>query len=171
MATARITRLCAHGLPMYRAPNDLLGDNQHGQVARVANAQASTQGWYLRCRNDRKSCTVELNVGYSGRYRENVVTGTFSYSVPSDRLALNLGSQPSAVRIQIDDNPPLPMRCVGRTCSIATQPLLAQMQSGLVLRLDIKGPTASYPQRQSFALYGAFNEMREAALREVGTPR
>jgi len=44
------------------------------------------------------------------------------------------------------------------------------MQSGLVLRLDIKGPGWAYPERQTFALYGAFNEMREAARRELGLP-
>jgi hypothetical protein len=46
--------------------------------------------------------------------------------------------------------------------------LLAQMQSGLVLRLDIKGPGWAYPERQSFALYGAFNEMRAVARRDAG---
>jgi hypothetical protein len=186
---------------MYRAAKGLLGDDNMGRLFALAviasalagcgsnagyipvsytptyksavpvNAQASAQGWYVRCRNDRKSCAVELNVGYAGRYRENVVTGTLSYSVPAERFSLALGSQPSVVQIQIDDNPPLPMRCVGRTCSIATQPLLAQMQSGLVMRLDIKGPTASYPERQSFALWGAFNDMRDRALGQVGSPR
>jgi hypothetical protein len=138
--------------------------------AAPADALASTkEGWYLRCAKDRKRCTVERDVNHIGRYRENTVRGTLSYSVPGDRFALVLRAQPSRVRIQIDDNEPMAMRCPGRICTIATQPLLTQMQYGLVLRLDIKGPAGSYPERQSFALYGAFNEMRDAALREIGS--
>jgi hypothetical protein len=133
-----------------------------------ADALARTQeGWYLRCRKDRKSCSVELDVGYIGRYRENTVKATLTYGVPNDRFALVLAAQPGSVRIQIDDNEPMAMRCPGRICTIPTEPLLVQMPYGLVLRLDIKGQ-GGYPERQSFALYGAFNEMREAALREVG---
>ena len=134
----------------------------------AADAVARTkEGWYVRCRKDRKSCSVELDVGYIGRWRENTVKATLAYAVPSDRFTLMLQAQPTSVRIQIDDNEPMTMRCPGRVCTIAAQPLLAQMQHGLVLRLDIKGPGA-YPERQSFALYGAFNEMRDAALHEVG---
>jgi hypothetical protein len=134
-----------------------------------ADAVAKTQeGWHVRCRKDRKSCSVELDVGYIGRWRENTVKATLAYAVPSDRYTLTLQAQPTSVRIQIDDNEPMTMRCPGRVCTVAAQPLLAQMQYGLVLRLDIKGP-GGYPERQSFALYGAFNEMRDAALHEVGT--
>ncbi len=133
-----------------------------------ADAVARTQeGWYVRCRKDRKSCSVELDVGYIGHYRENTVKATLTYGVPGDRFALLLAVQPASVRIQVDDNEPMAMRCPGRICTIPTQPLLAQMRNGVVLRLDIKGPGA-YPERQSFALYGAFNEMRDAALSEVG---
>jgi len=136
-----------------------------------ADARASTrEGWYVRCAKDRKSCTVELDVSYIGRYRHNTVTATLIHSVPGDRFSLALRAQPNTVRIQVDDNPPLAMTCPGRICTIRSQPLLAQMQSGLVLRLDIKGPGWAYPERQTFALYGAFNEMREAARRELGLP-
>ncbi len=134
-----------------------------------ADAVARTQeGWYVRCRKDRKSCSVELDVGYIGRYRENTVKATLAYAVPSDRFALMLAARPTSVRIQVDDNEPMAMRCPGRVCTIPPQPLLAQMQYGIVLRLEIKGPGA-YPERQSFALFGAFNEMRDAALHEVGS--
>lgn len=133
------------------------------------DAKATTrEGWYLRCGKDRKSCSVELDVSYIGRYRENTVRGTFSYRVPGDRFTLALRAQPSSVRIQVDDNEPMTMRCPGRICVVRAQPLLAQMQHGIVLRLDIKAPTFAYPERQSFALYGAFNDMRDAALREIG---
>ena len=133
-----------------------------------ADAVARTQeGWYLRCRKDRKSCSVELDVGYIGRYRENTVKATLTYSVPGDRFILALQGQPTSARIQVDDNEPMAMRCPGRICTIPTHPLLAQMQNGIVLRLDIKGP-GGYPERQSFGIYGAFNEMRDAALHEVG---
>lgn len=135
-----------------------------------ANARAATrEGWYVRCRDDRKSCNVELDVGYVGRYRENVVRGTLIHSVPGNRFSLLLAAQPTSVRIQVDDNPPIAMRCPGRVCSVPTQPLLTQMEHGLVLRLEIKGPPASYPERQSFGLYGAFREMRDTALRDVGS--
>lgn len=133
------------------------------------DARASTrEGWYVRCAKDRKSCTVELDVSYIGRYRHNTVTGTLIHTVPGDRFTLALRAQPHSVRIQVDDNPPLAMNCPGRICTIRSQPLLAQMQSGLVLRLDIKGPGWAYPERQSFGLYGAFNEMREVARRDAG---
>ncbi len=134
-----------------------------------ADARASTrEGWYVRCAKNRKSCTVELDVSYVGRYRENTVTATLIHTVPGDRFALALRAQPSSVRIQVDDNPPLAMTCPGRICTIRSQPLLAQMQSGLVLRLDIKGPGWAYPERQSFGLYGAFNEMRAIARQDAG---
>lgn len=129
---------------------------------------ASREGWYARCAKDRKSCTVELDVSYIGRYRHNTVTATLIHTVPGDRFTLALRAQPNSVRIQVDDNPPLAMNCPGRICTIRSQPLLAQMQSGLALRLDIKGPGWAYPERQTFGLYGAFNEMRAVAQRDVG---
>lgn len=134
-----------------------------------ADARAATrEGWYVRCTKDRKSCTVELDVSYVGRYSHNTVTATLIHTVPGDRFSLALRAQPNSVRIQVDDNPPLAMNCPGRICTIRSQPLLSQMQSGLVLRLDIKGPGWAYPERQTFGLYGAFNEMREVARRDVG---
>jgi predicted small lipoprotein YifL len=129
---------------------------------------ASREGWYVRCAKDRKICTVELDVSYIGRYRHNTVTATLIHTVPGDRFTLALRAQPNSVRIQVDDNPPLAMNCPGRICTIRSQPLLAQMQSGLALRLDIKGPGWAYPERQTFGLYGAFNEMRAVAQRDVG---
>lgn len=138
------------------------------RAAPVNAVGVTREGWYVRCSKDRKACTVELDVSYIGRYRETTVRGILAYSVPGDRFSLRLRAQPARVRIQIDDNEPIAMRCPGRTCYAATEPLLVQMRYGIVLRLDIKGPAGSYPERQSFALFGAFNEMREAALREVG---
>lgn len=140
-------------------------------VVRVTpvNAQASTrEGWYLQCTKDRKRCTVELDVSFIGRYRENTVRGTLIHTVPGDRFTLALRAQPNSVRIQVDDHPPMTMNCPGRICTIRTQPLLEQMESGLLLRLDIKGPGWAYPERQTFGLYGAFNDMRKVALGVAG---